>query len=57
MQVVYSYNLCLDGLERVIVSFEGEQKLSLNISGLLCNENSVCDEFENNLSCPGDCFG
>ncbi|MBT6956512.1 hypothetical protein HN997_04455 [archaeon] len=44
-----------DSAEYLEVYMGEEQKMKESIGELLCNSDSVCDAFENYLSCPTDC--
>ena len=40
---------------RIVLYHLGKQIYSLDLS-ILCNKNNICDNYENAMTCPGDCM-
>ena len=45
-----------ENVSRIDVYYKNSSVLSENISSYLCNEDGVCNDYENYLSCPTDCL-
>lgn len=46
----------LENVKTFKLIYKGEEKFSLNLPSILCNNNKICDNSENYLSCPDDCL-